>query len=352
MGVFGGRKKMVLGLDIGTSAVKFVDLKDTGAGYQVENMGLKPLPPETIVDGSLMDSTTVVEAIGELVSHYKIKKREVAVSLSGHSIIVKKITLPKMTESELEENILVEAERYISFDINDVNIDFQILSSPEKDMGEHMEVLLVTAKKELVNDYITIVREAGLNPMIIDIDSFALENVYELNYPLEIGDLVALCDIGAGIMNFNIVRGGRSLFTRDISIGGNLYTEEIQKELSINFQEAENLKLGNSSEKGSPHIIDKVFNKVSSNIALEVVKSLDFFTATFPDEKVARLYLTGGCAKAPQLREIVQDRVAIPVTILNPFANIVVNPSVADPEYLKDISSLMTVSVGLASRRI
>jgi type IV pilus assembly protein PilM len=352
MGVFGGRKKMVLGLDIGTSAVKFVDLKDTGAGYQVENLGLTPLPPETIVDGSLMDSTTVVEAIGELVSHYKIKKREVAVSLSGHSIIVKKITLPKMTESELEENILVEAERYISFDINDVNIDFQILSSPEKDMGEHMEVLLVTAKKELVNDYITIVREAGLNPMIIDIDSFALENVYELNYPLEIGDLVALCDIGAGIMNFNIVRGGRSLFTRDISIGGNLYTEEIQKELSINFQEAENLKLGKSSEKGSPHIIDKVFNKVSSNIALEVAKSLDFFTATFPDEKVARLYLTGGCAKAPQLREVVHDRVGIPVAILNPFANIVVNPSVADPEYLNDISSLMTVSVGLASRRI
>jgi type IV pilus assembly protein PilM len=188
--------------------------------------------------------------------------------------------------------------------------------------------------------------------MIIDIDSFALENVYELNYPLEIGDLVALCDIGAGIMNFNIVRGGRSLFTRDISIGGNLYTEEIQKELSINFEEAENLKLGNSSEKGSPHIIDKVFNKVSSNIALEVAKSLDFFTATFPDEKVARLYLTGGCAKASQLREIVLERVGIPVVILNPFANIAVNQRIVDPEYLKDISSLMTVSVGLASRRI
>lgn len=352
MAFLGGRKKMVLGLDIGTSAVKFVDLKDTGKGYQVENMGLTPLPPETIVDGSLMDATTVVEAIGELISHYKIKKREVAVSLSGHSVIVKKITLPRMTEAELEENILVEAERYISFDINDVNIDFQILSAPEKDMGEHMEVLLVTAKKELVNDYIAIAREAGLNPMIIDIDSFALENVYELNYPLEIGDLVALCDIGAGIMNLNIVRGGKSLFTRDISIGGNLFTEEIQKELSINFEEAENLKLGGSSDKGSPHIIDKVFDKASSNIALEIAKSLDFFTATFPEEKVARLYLTGGCAKAPRLSEIVHERVNIPVAMLNPFANIAVNPRAVDPEYLKDISSLMSVSVGLASRRI
>jgi len=352
MGFLGGKRKMVLGLDIGTSAVKFADLKDSGRGYHIENMGLTPLPPETIVDGSLMDATTVVEAIGELISHYKIKKREAAVSISGHSVIVKKITLPKMTESELEENIAVEAERYISFDINDVNMDFQILSTPEKDMGEHMEVLLVAAKKDFVNDYITIVREAGLSPMIIDIDAFALQNVYELNYPLEIGDLVALCDIGASIMNLNIVRGGKSLFTRDISIGGNLYTEEIQKELSVNFEEAEDLKLGGSSEKGSPHIIDKVFNKVSSNIALEIAKSLDFFTATFPDEKVARLYLTGGCAKAHRLQEVVHERVNIPVAILNPFANIAVNPRIVDPEYLKEISSLMTVSVGLASRRL
>ncbi len=352
MAIFGGKRKLVLGLDIGTSAVKFVDLKDTGRGYEIESMGLTPLPPETIVDGSLMDATTIVEAIGELIAHYKIKKREVAISVSGHSVIVKKITLPKMTESELGENIRVEAERYISFDINDVNIDFQILPAPEKDMGDHMEVLLVAARKDLVDDYITIVREAGLSPMVIDIDSFALENVYELNYPLEIGDLVALCDIGASIMNVNIVRGGKSLFTRDISIGGNLYTEEIQKELSVNFEEAEDLKVGGSSEKGSPHMIDKVFDKVSSNVALEIAKSLDFFTATFPEEKVARLYLSGGCAKTLRLKEIIHERVNIPVALLNPFANIAVNPRVIDPEYLKDINSLMSVSVGLASRRL
>lgn len=347
-----GKKKMVMGLDIGSSSVKFVNLKDTGKGYQVDNMGLTTLPPESIVDGSLMDATTVIEAIGELISHYKIKNREVAISVSGHSVIVKKISLPKMTESELEENILVEAERYISFDINDVNIDFQILPSPEKEAEDHIDVLLVAAKKDLINDYITVVREAGLSPMIIDIDSFALENVYELNYPLEVGDLVALCDIGASIMNLNIVRGGRSLFTRDISIGGNLFTEEIQKELSVNFEEAEDLKLGGSSEKGSPHIVDKVLNKVSSNIALEIAKSLDFFTATFPDEKVTRLYLSGGCAKTPQLKEVVHERVTIPVELLNPFANIGVNPRVIDPEYLKDITSQMTVCIGLASRRI
>ncbi len=354
MKLFGSKGRRVLGLDIGTSAVKFVDLKDTGKGLLVNKLGLTPLPPETIVDGSLMDTTTVVEAIRELISHYKIKKREVAISVSGHSVIVKKITLPRMTESELEENIFVEAERYISFDINDVNIDFQILSTPEKDkdMGEHMEVLLVAAKKDLIDDYIAIVREAGLSPLVIDIDSFALENVYEMNYPLEIGDLVALCDIGASIMNINIVKGGKSLFTRDISIGGNLYTEELQKELSVNFEEAENLKLGVTSEKGSPHTIDRVFDKTSTTTALEIAKSLDFFTASFPEERIARLYLSGGCAKVPRLKQIVEERVNIPVEIINPFANIAVSPSVIDLNYLTDISPLMTVSTGLALRKI
>lgn len=352
MGRFGRKKRRVLGLDIGSSAVKFVDLKDTGRGYQVNNLGLTPLPPETIVDGSLMDTTTVVEAIRELVSSYKIKKREVAISVSGHSVIVKKVTLPKMTESELEENIIVEAERYIPFDINDVNIDFQILSAPEKETGEHMDILLVAAKSDLIEDHIAIVREAGLSPMIIDIDSFALENMYELNYPLEIGDLVVLCDIGASIMNLNIVKGGRSLFTRDISIGGNLYTEEIQKELSVNFEEAEDLKLGGTSEKESPHTIDRVLNKTSTAIALEIAKSLDFFTATFPEERIARLYLGGGCAKVPQLKQIVEEKISVPVEIINPFANMTVNPRTFDREYLKEIGPLMAVSTGLALRKV
>ncbi|MBW2038871.1 MAG: type IV pilus assembly protein PilM [Deltaproteobacteria bacterium] len=352
MGLFGKKGKRVLGLDIGTSAIKFVDIKDTGRGYYVNNLGITPLPPETIVDGSLMDTTTVVEAIRELVSNYKIKKREVAISVSGHSVIVKKITLPKMTDSELEENIFVEAERYIPFDINDVNIDFQILSAPEKEMGEHMEVLLVAAKSDLIEDYIAIIREAGLSPMIIDIDSFALENMYELNYPLEIGDLVVLCDIGASIMNLNIVKGGRSLFTRDISIGGNLYTEEIQKELSVNFEEAEDLKLGGTSEKGSPHTIDKLLDKTSSTIALEIAKSLDFFTATFPEERITRQYLSGGCAKVPRLKQIVEEKLNVPVEICNPFANMTVNPGAFDSDYLQDIAPLMAISVGLALRKV
>jgi len=345
-------KKRLLGLDIGSSAVKFVDLKESSKGYELENCGMRPLPPETIVDGSVMDTTMVVEAIRDLVSQHRIKKRDVAISVSGHSVIVKKISLPQMTETELEENIFVEAERYIPFDINDVNIDFQILSVADHDMAGNMEVLLVAAKKDFVDDYVTVVKEAGLNPMVIDVDSFALENMYELNYPLEIGDMVALCDIGASTMNLNIVKGGRSLFTRDIVAGGNLVTEEIQKELGISFDEAENLKLGGIPDNESARSVKRIFDRTSSSIAMEITKSLDFFTATFPGERIARLYLGGGCANAPGLKQIVEERVNLPVASVNPFANISVSPKMFESEYVEVISPQLAVSVGLAIRKV
>ena len=352
MEIFGKKKKSMLGLDIGSSAVKFVDLRETGRGYEVNNLGVLSLPPETIVDGSVMDTTTVVDGIRELVSNYKVRKRDVAISVSGHSVIVKKIALPNMTESELEENIYVEAERYIPFGINDVNIDFQILGPAEQEMGDNMEILLVAAKKDFIDEYVAVVKEAGLNPLVIDIDSFALENMYELNYPVETGDMVALCDIGASIMNLNVVRGGRSLFTRDILSGGNLFTEELQKELSVNFEEAENLKVAGVTDKESAHSVKRVFDRTSSGIAMEIAKSLDFFTATSPGDKIARLYLSGGCANVPGLKQIVEERVNLPVSIINPFANITVNPRALEPEYVHNIAPQMAVSVGLAIRKV
>jgi len=349
--LFGKKRKRLLGLDIGSSGIKFLDLKETGKGYEVDGLGMISLPPETIVDGSVMDTTTVVEGIRELVSNYRIKKRDVAIGVSGHSVIVKKISLPRMTESELEENIYVEAERYIPFDINDVNLDFHILSSQDTGMGGHMEVVLVAAKKDFIDDYVAIVREAGLNPLIVDIDAFALQNMYELNYPVERSDMVALCDIGASIMNINIVQGGKSLFTRDISIGGNLFTEEIQKELSVNLQEAEHLKVSGVSDKEKMARLERVYSRISASIVMEVAKSLDFFTATSSGDKIARLYLSGGCAKVPRFKEIVEERVNLPVTMINPFANITVNPRVFEPQYIEEIAPQMAVSVGLATRK-
>ena len=176
-----GRKKGVIGLDIGSSSIKLVELVESKNTYKLQNLGIAPLPPEAIVDGALMDSVTIIGAIRELIANTKAKTKDVITSVSGHSVIVKKITLPLMSDSELEESIQWEAERYIPFDINEVNIDFQIFGSSSEN-PEVMDVVLVAAKKDIINDYVSVIIESGLNPVIIDVDAFAIENMLSVNY--------------------------------------------------------------------------------------------------------------------------------------------------------------------------
>jgi len=342
--------RSVVGLDIGTSSVKLVELKETGKGIQLSKAGIMPLPPEAIVERSIMDASTVVLTIKDLLSSQKVRKKDVAISLAGHAVIIKKVNMPKMTGKELEENILVEAERYIPFEMSEVNVDFSVLSSPEE--GDMMEVLLVAAKRDLIEDYSSVVREAGLNPVIVDVDVFALQNAFELNYPMEVGDMVVLCDIGASMMNLNIVKDGKSLFTRDISIGGNLYSEELQKEIGVNFEEAERMKMGHLPEGVTPQMVERVMSRVSSTVAMEIAKSIDFFVATFPEERIARLYLTGGCAKIPSLKRAIEERLNISVEIFNPFNMIESDPRIFSPDYLEEIAPFMSVGVGLAIRKV
>ena len=199
-----GKKKDVIGLDIGCSSIKLVELRVDKKGYKLQNLAVSPLPPEAIVDGALMDSVTIIDAIRNVIADSKTKTRDIVTSVSGHSVIVKKISLPFMTEAELEESIPWEAERYIPFDINDVNIDFQIFgAAPEN--PEVMDVVLVAAKKDIINDYVSIIMEAGLNPVIIDTDSFALENMLAINYDLAKEETVAIVNVGASVTNINIV---------------------------------------------------------------------------------------------------------------------------------------------------
>src|SRR5437764_10297402 len=177
------KSKLALGLDIGSSSVKLVQLKEAKRGYLLEAFGVAALPPEAIVDGALMNSTAIVEAIRGLVAQYKLKNREAAIGVSGHSVIIKKISMPKMTQEELDESIQWEAEQYIPFDVKDVNIDTQILN-PEADAAGQMDVLLVAAKKDMINDYTSVCAEAGLAPSVVDVDAFAVQNAFEANYEL------------------------------------------------------------------------------------------------------------------------------------------------------------------------
>ena len=246
MGLF-GKKKNLVGLDIGSSSVKAVEMKaGKGETWQLATIGLEYLPQEAIVDGQIMDSTSVIDAIQKLFAEYKIKTQDVATAISGSSVIVKKIQLPAMSEQELAESIHWEAEQYIPFDIQEVNLDYQVLDPGAA--GGNMDILLVAAKKDKINDYQSVITQAGRNPVVMDIDAFALQNSYEMNYGVEPSRVIAMVNAGASQANINVVKGDTSIFTRDITtIGGNQYTDAILKDLNVSFDQAENMKQGGSA---------------------------------------------------------------------------------------------------------
>jgi type IV pilus assembly protein PilM len=345
------RKGNVVGLDIGSSSIKLLELAELRGGYQLKNFGIAPLPPEGIVDGALMDSVTIVESIRGLAGALRIKTKDVVTSVSGHSVIVKKINIPVMTEDELDESIQWEAERYIPFDINDVNLDFQIIG-PTEGNEELMDVLLVAAKKDIINDYLSVIVEAGLHPVIVDIDSFAIENMFEVNYPVTRDEVIALANIGASVTNINILKRGVSSFTRDIFTGGNSITEEIQRQLNVDFDEAEALKLGNKIDETSQRAVQEVLNSSLNSLATEIAKSLDFFHSTSSQEKVDKVFLSGGCAKMSGIEKTIEQQAGIPVEIANPFKEINCSKRDLDIDYLKEMEPIMAVSVGLALRRV
>src|SRR5262245_62058426 len=240
-----GKSKPVVGLDIGSSAVKAVELKPSGKGFRITAYASEPVPPDSIVDGAIIDAVSVADAIRRVFEGRRFKSKDVAASLSGNAVIVKKISLPTMTEAELSESIYWEAEQYIPFDIQDVNLDYQILDAGDATAGQGtMDVLLVAAKKDKIADYTGVIAQAGLTPVVIDVDAFALQNAFEVNYGIEPGQVVVLLNAGASATNINILVGEQSVFTRDISIGGNAYTEALQKDLNLPFEQADQLKRG------------------------------------------------------------------------------------------------------------
>ena len=348
------RGKNVVGLDIGSSAIKVIQMKETKRGLQLLNFGMAPLPPEAIVDGALMNSSAIVDTILELYARTRIKNKDVAIGIAGHSVIIKKISLPSMTREELNDSIQWEAEQYIPFDINDVNIDAQILN-PSAGDGGHMDVLLVAAKKEIVNDYTAVVTEAGLNPVIVDVDSFAVQNQFERNYDVSTEESIVLVNVGASVTSINILSRGVSSFTRDITMGGAQFTEEIQKQLGVSWEEAEALKLGGELGRDSdslvPQEVERVIVGVAENLAGEIQRSLDFFAATTAETSLARVLLSGGTSKIPALTRIIGQRTGIPVEVMNPFEKIEFDPKVFHPDYMREVAPMAAVAVGLGLRR-
>jgi len=345
------KSKNVVGLDIGSSAIKLVELKEKKGGtYSLVKLGLERLSPEAIVDGSIMDSSMVVETITKLNNDKQIKNSNYATSLSGHSVIIKKISLPAMSPEELSESIQWEAEQYIPFDINDVNLDYVPLTTAGT--GDNIEVILVAVKKEKINDYTSVISQTGKMAVLVDVDAFALQNAYEMNHDVDEGKVIGLVNIGASVTNVNVLSGSNSLFWRDITFGGNQYTDAIQRELSLSFEQAEELKRGRPQGDHTIQQIIPILNSVSEDFAGELRKTLDFFTATSGAERVDEIVLAGGGSGVLNLDAILRDKFGIPVTILDPFRRVTVDESQFNPEELAEIAPSMAIAVGLAIRKL
>jgi type IV pilus assembly protein PilM len=345
------RAKNLVGLDIGSSAVKLVELKEGKEGrFQLQKAGLESLSPEAIVDGAIMDSSLVVETIARLLSSTSVKNSNVAVAVSGHSVIVKKIQLPTMPEEELSESIRWEAEQYVPFDINDVYLDYVIL---DPGIGaETMGVLLVAAKKEKVDDFKNVVTQAGRVPSLVDVDAFALQNCYEVNYGLDPSRVVALVNIGASVMNVNILAQGQTVFWRDITFGGNQFTDALQKAYSLSFEQAESLKKGEPVAGQTLQSIQPVLDGVSEDVAAELQKTLDFFQATSGADRVDSMMISGGTSRVSRLDSVLKDKFGLPVEVLNPFHAVAVDERSVDPKWLADVSPALAVAVGLGVRKL
>lgn len=351
-----GRSRSLVGLDVGDSSIKVVQLKELGKGrgWQVTKAGWEFLSSEAIVDGAIMDAQLVTETVQRLFERCRIStKTPIATALSGHSVIVKRISLPTMSAAELDESIHWEAEQYIPFDIEDVNLDYKILEGSSLSGDGNMDVLLAAAKKEKINDYVGVISQAGLNPVTVDIATFAVQNAFEANYEFEPDQVLALVDIGAAVSSITVLYGGTSVYWRDINIGGNQYTDAIQKELNLSSEQAERLKRGEEIDGMPYEKVLPILSAVNDDVGTEIQKTLDFFKQiSATDQTLERLYLSGGASQVVHLRESLAERLGSQVEILNPFRKIAPGSRDVTPEVINEMLPTASVAVGLALRKV
>ena len=344
------KKDHLIGLDIGSRFIKVANIQQRSNGLILKNFGLKALPMDTISEGIIKKPDVIVDTINQLISESKVREKNVAVSISGYSVIIKKIALAKMSDEELSERIQFEAEQYIPFDVQDMNIDFHILGDSEHNPNQ-MKVMLVAAKKEVVETYIDILNKAGLIPCVIDIDVFALENAFETNYFFE-DESIVLIDIGANKININILKNNVSALTRDVALGGEQITREIMSQSGLPFDEAEALKMGTPSDKISPYVLQDIVTKVTANWCNEIKRAIDFFYTTDSDVNIKRILLSGGCAQIEGLVELLRVETSVDVELFNAFNALSPEVKNFDLQYLQKMAPQAAIAVGLALRRV
>jgi type IV pilus assembly protein PilM len=345
-----GKKDSLVGLDIGSRSVKVAEITETKNGRKLRRFGMADIPPGAIEDGAISDPETVAQIVRQLFKSANIKTTNVALSIGGYSVIIKKINVQTMPEEQLQETIHFEAEQYIPFDISDVNLDFQLLGEVENNPSQ-MSVFLVAAKKEMVNDYINLATLVGLTPCIIDVEAFALQNIFEANYDIP-GENVALIDIGASKTSLNILKDNSSVFMRDVALGCIQINQKIMSMLDCSYDQAELIKFGEPSKKLSADELKQIISAVVTDWCTEIRRALDFFYTNYPDDPIKRVILSGGGANIVEFRQLLASESAAQVETLNPFNGVVVDEKSFDPEYIRQIGPQAAIAMGLALRRV
>jgi type IV pilus assembly protein PilM len=348
--MFFGKKPHLVGLDIGSRTIKAAEVVETKKGRVLNNFNTIDIEPGIIEEGAIKDPEAVSAAIRELFKISKLKEQNVAISVGGYSVIVKKINVKTMTEDELHDTIHFEAEQYIPFDISDVNLDFQILGESEQNPNQ-MSVILVAAKKEMVSEYVSLIQMAGLNACIIDVDAFALQNIFEVNYAQE-EENVALIDIGASKTSLNLLKGNSSVFMRDVSLGCGQINEKISSFANCSLEEADEIKLSRQSEKVSVEDLKGIVSTVVTDWCSEIKRALDFFYSSYPEDQIKRIILSGGGANIIEFRKLLAKETATAVEIINPFENVSVDNKSLDDSYLEQIAPQAAICMGIAIRKM
>ncbi|HMK33577.1 MAG TPA: type IV pilus assembly protein PilM [Desulfomonilaceae bacterium] len=338
----------IIGLDIGSNSVKIVEIDRSRKGYELQYVGLAPLSDGAIVEKSIKKADMVGNAVRAL-HGFSSRNKQVAVSLSGKAVIIKQVTMTSMSDSQLEKQIQMEAEPYIPFDIKDVNLDFFIMGDrPEKEGA--MEVVLVAAKKDYMAEYLDLLKSLNLVPVVVDVDPFALEVMYEFCYPNVQEEIVALVNVGASTININIIKSGASQYTRDLPLGGDSITREIMRFFDVSYERAENIKRGAQLDKINSRNLRKIFQRSVDYFVSELQKILDFFSTNVSYDPIQKIFLAGGAAATYGLVSTIESELNIPVEIVDPFRSLKVNEKIFDMDYLNTIGAQMAVAVGLALR--
>ncbi len=341
-----GKRKPAVGLDIGSCLVKVVEVQNVPKAPVLTNYGISSLLPDAIVDGEVMDREVVIDAVKTLLETKAITTRDVVTAVSGRGVIVKKISMEKMKESEAREQIRWEAEQHVPFDINDISLDFEIVN-PEAGEGQ-MDVLLVAAKNEVVNAHVSLLREIGLNPIALDAASFAVQNAFEANYDTAPGELVALVNVGAEVTNISFLADSINHFSRDISTAGNNCSQRIQKNFGVSRDEAMDIVKGESCLELDQENLTSTFKSFSEDLALGIERVLPYLPGGM--EKMERVVLSGGGATIPGLSSHLGERFGVPVEIMNPLKKVGYEPAIFGTESPEKIGPILVQAIGLALR--